>query len=91
VIVPEEISELERYGVEKIYSPQDGQRLGLQGMIDDMIARCAEGARAAEAVGQSPVGEWVDEFSKRGLPRFDSRGDAGGGGWRGRGCRAKSV
>ncbi|MFM0056675.1 methylmalonyl-CoA mutase family protein [Paraburkholderia phytofirmans] len=63
VIVPEEIAELERYGVEKIYSPQDGQRLGLQGMIDDMIARCAEGARAAEAVGQSPVGEWVDEFS----------------------------
>ncbi|MFM0221489.1 methylmalonyl-CoA mutase family protein [Paraburkholderia dipogonis] len=78
VIVPEEIAELERYGVEKIYSPQDGQRLGLQGMIDDMIARCAEGARAAEAAGQSPVGEWADELSKRGLPRFDSRGDAGG-------------
>jgi methylmalonyl-CoA mutase len=49
VIVPEEIAELERYGVEKIYSPQDGQRLGLQGMIDDMIARCAEGARAGAA------------------------------------------
>ncbi|MFM0556128.1 cobalamin-dependent protein, partial [Paraburkholderia sediminicola] len=78
VIVPEEIAELERYGVEKIYSPQDGQRLGLQGMIDDMIARCAEGARAAEVAEQRPVGEWVDEFSKRGLPRFDSRGDAGG-------------
>jgi methylmalonyl-CoA mutase len=49
VIVPEEIAELERYGVEKIYSPQDGQRLGLQGMIDDMIARCAEGARGGAA------------------------------------------
>ncbi|MGF6775990.1 fused isobutyryl-CoA mutase/GTPase IcmF [Paraburkholderia sp. GAS334] len=41
VIVPDEIAELERYGVERIYSPQDGQRLGLQGMIDDMMARCA--------------------------------------------------
>ena len=77
VIVPEEIAELERYGVEKIYSPQDGQRLGLQGMIDDMIARCAEGARAAMANGQTRVGEWVVELSARALPRFDSRADAG--------------
>ncbi|MFM0512041.1 methylmalonyl-CoA mutase family protein [Paraburkholderia sp. RL17-373-BIF-A] len=56
VIVPEEIAELERYGVEKIYSPQDGQRLGLQGMIDDMIARCAEGARVSAAdVANAPT------------------------------------
>ena len=46
VIVPQEIAELEQYGVTRIYSPQDGQKLGLQGMIDDMIARCAEAARA---------------------------------------------
>jgi methylmalonyl-CoA mutase len=39
VIVKEEIDELEAYGVERIYSPEDGQRMGLQGMIDDMIAR----------------------------------------------------
>jgi len=76
VIVPEEIAELERYGVEKIYSPQDGQRLGLQGMIDDMIARCAEGARAAAASGVSPVGAWVAELSEHGLPRSDSHDDA---------------
>ncbi|NKJ50773.1 methylmalonyl-CoA mutase [Burkholderia sp. SG-MS1] len=63
VIVPEEIAELERYGVEKIYSPQDGQRLGLQGMIDDMIARCAEGARAGIVAGQTPVGEWLADLS----------------------------
>src|ERR1700758_4583900 len=42
VIVPEEIAALERDGVEKIYSPHDGQRLGLQGMIDDMIGRCRD-------------------------------------------------
>ena len=39
VIVPAEIRELEDYGVARIYSPEDGQRMGLQGMIDDMIAR----------------------------------------------------
>jgi methylmalonyl-CoA mutase len=41
VIVPEEIAELEGYGVEKIYSVEDGQRLGLVGMIRDMLARGA--------------------------------------------------
>ncbi|MDX1707850.1 MAG: methylmalonyl-CoA mutase family protein, partial [Desulfobacterales bacterium] len=38
VIVPDEIAELERYGVTKIYSPEDGARLGLQGMINHMVA-----------------------------------------------------
>ena len=38
VIVPEEIRELEDYGVTRIYSPEDGQRLGLQGVIDDMLS-----------------------------------------------------
>ncbi|MGV2292707.1 methylmalonyl-CoA mutase family protein [Trinickia sp. YCB016] len=46
VIVADEIHELQRYGVERIYSPQDGQRLGLQGMIDDMIARASKSPRA---------------------------------------------
>src|SRR5678816_2759488 len=40
VIVPEEIDELQRYGVARVYSPQDGQRMGLQGMINDMLTRC---------------------------------------------------
>ena len=44
VIVPEEIKQLEAYGVERIYSPYDGQNLGLVGMIDDMIERCSLGA-----------------------------------------------
>jgi methylmalonyl-CoA mutase len=39
VIVKHEIAELQEYGVERIYSPEDGQRMGLQGMINDMIAR----------------------------------------------------
>ncbi len=39
VIVPEEIKELENHGVTRIYSPEDGQKMGLQGMISDMIER----------------------------------------------------
>ena len=39
VIIPDEIREMESYGVERIYSPQKGQEIGLQGIIDDMIAR----------------------------------------------------
>ena len=39
VIVPAEIDELQDYGVARIYSPEDGQRMGLQGMINDMLAR----------------------------------------------------
>ncbi len=38
-IAPDEVCELEAYGVEKIYRPEDGQRLGLEGMTDDILAR----------------------------------------------------
>jgi isobutyryl-CoA mutase len=37
VIVHEEIAELHAYGVARIYTPEDGRRMGLQGMIDDMM------------------------------------------------------
>ncbi len=40
VIVPTEIRELQDYGVARIYSPEDGQRMGLAGMIADMVRRC---------------------------------------------------
>jgi len=39
VIVPPEIRELQAYGVSRIYSPEDGQKMGLQGMIGEMIMR----------------------------------------------------
>jgi isobutyryl-CoA mutase len=39
VIVPHEIEALEQSGVERIYSPEDGRNLGLQGLIDDLLAR----------------------------------------------------
>ena len=40
VIVPPEIRELQAYGVSRIFSPEDGQRMGLQGMIGEMVMRC---------------------------------------------------
>ena len=40
VIVPPEIRELHSYGVTRIYSPEDGQKMGLAGMIGEMVMRC---------------------------------------------------
>src|SRR5664279_4421471 len=40
VIVAPEIRELQAYGVTRIYSPEDGQRMGLAGMIGEMVMRC---------------------------------------------------
>lgn len=39
VILPSEISELHEYGITRIYSPDDGRSLGLQGMINDLVQR----------------------------------------------------
>ncbi len=39
VIIPEEVQELQAHGVTRIYSPEDGQSMGLLGMIRDMIER----------------------------------------------------
>ena len=40
VIIPSEIAALQAYGVARIFSPQDGQQLGLARMINTMIERC---------------------------------------------------
>ncbi len=40
VIIPSEIAELEAHGVTKIFTPQDGQRLGLAAMINTLIEAC---------------------------------------------------
>ncbi len=39
-ILPEEIRELHLYGISKIYSPDDGRKMGLEGMIEDVIRQC---------------------------------------------------
>ena len=40
VILPEEIDQLHSYGVSRIYSPDDGRTMGLQGMINHLVAQC---------------------------------------------------
>lgn len=40
VILPTEIKELHTYGISRIYSPDDGRELGLQGMINDLVQQC---------------------------------------------------
>ena len=49
VIVPEEVRALHDYGIARIYTPEDGQRMGLQGMMDDVFER-ARGALDASAL-----------------------------------------
>ena len=39
-ILPSEIEELHRHGISRIYSPDDGRQMGLQGMINDLMAQC---------------------------------------------------
>ncbi|MES2838121.1 MAG: methylmalonyl-CoA mutase family protein [Bacteroidota bacterium] len=40
VILPTEIADLHNYGICRIYSPDDGRSMGLQGMINDMLSKC---------------------------------------------------
>ena len=39
VILPDEIRDLQAYGVTRIYSPDDGREMGLQGMINDLVKK----------------------------------------------------
>jgi methylmalonyl-CoA mutase len=63
VIVASEINELQAYGVNRIYSPQDGQRMGLAGMIGEMIMRCdqdlnAHAPKALSAIQGNSEAHW---------------------------------
>ncbi|RYY31685.1 MAG: methylmalonyl-CoA mutase [Chitinophagaceae bacterium] len=39
-ILPQEIAELQRYGISRIFSPDDGRRMGLEGMIEEVMRAC---------------------------------------------------
>ncbi|HRD64618.1 MAG TPA: cobalamin-dependent protein, partial [Candidatus Competibacter sp.] len=60
VIVPEEIHELHDYGVTRIFSPEDGQAMGLQGMIDHMLTICDTdpGQAAPKGLDIIKSGDW---------------------------------
>jgi methylmalonyl-CoA mutase len=63
-ILPEEIEELHNYGITRIYSPDDGRHMGLQGMINDVLEQC-----------DYPIGELLNGALK-GLDKQDSKGIA---------------
>ena len=56
-ILPEEVEELHAAGVARIYSPDDGRALGLQGMINDLLERCAEVDKSTAA--SAPIEELI--------------------------------
>ncbi|WP_417785442.1 methylmalonyl-CoA mutase family protein [Tenacibaculum sp.] len=58
VILPEEIKELMDYGITRIYSPDDGRELGLQGMINDLVQQ------SDFAIGDTLNGE-VDKLADK--------------------------
>lgn len=60
VIIPAEIKELEQYGVTKIFSPEDGMKLGLDGMAEFMIKKAKERAL------QSDTAKLIETIEKRG-------------------------
>lgn len=55
-ILPTEIEALHAVGIDRIYSPDDGRELGLQGMINDLLARSDRPRRAAE--------DWPEHLSR---------------------------
>ncbi len=75
VIVAAEIKELQDYGLARIYSPEDGQKMGLQGMINDMLARCdfdvarhapkklppGDARALAQVISALELGEYADQ------------------------------
>ncbi|WP_024870119.1 methylmalonyl-CoA mutase family protein [Pseudoxanthomonas suwonensis] len=52
-ITPEEIRELEAYGVERIYHPNDGMKMGLVEMIEDVVARALRARESSFVTGDS--------------------------------------
>lgn len=63
VIIPREIKELHDYGIARIFSPEDGRLLGLQGMIDLMIKECDFPTITAATVPQNLTNIKVDDVN----------------------------
>jgi len=62
-ILPEEVEELHAAGVARIYSPDDGRALGLQGMINDLLERCAEVDKSEAA--SPPIEDLIEDLPAR--------------------------
>ncbi|WP_304517437.1 methylmalonyl-CoA mutase family protein, partial [Cecembia rubra] len=62
-ILPEEIKELHEYGISRIYSPDDGRAMGLQGMINDLVQK------SDFPVGQNVKSSVLDKADKSSIAR----------------------
>jgi len=61
-ILPQEIEELQNYGITRIYSPDDGRKMGLEGMIEDVIRQCdfPLNGDPKNFSSELKLGEWKD-------------------------------
>jgi len=59
-ILPAEVEELHRYGITRIYTPDDGRAMGLEGMIEDVLRQCREINLDNSWNGKIPLGEIKD-------------------------------
>jgi methylmalonyl-CoA mutase len=75
-ITPQEIRELEAYGVERLYHPSDGMKLGLVEMIEDVMARTRR-AREAAAARRGPAWALPDPGDELAVGRLLSAVEAG--------------
>src|SRR5204863_1749206 len=57
-ILPSEIEELHSYGITRIYSPDDGRHMGLEGMIEDVVHQCDVPAAPSKS---PPTGETLKD------------------------------
>lgn len=65
-ILPSEIEELHAYGIDRIYSPDDGRELGLQGMINDLIMKCDFSTYRAQPIAQAVLADGeLEEITDR--------------------------
>ncbi len=62
-ILPSEIEELHQYGITRIYSPDDGRKMGLEGMIQNVIDECAE-VKMPGVTHTSEIPKGITESSK---------------------------
>ena len=74
-ITPEEIRELQAYGVERIYHPNDGMKMGLLEMIEDVVARAGKARDAAARNDEAGAPSIEDEI---GIGRVLSELEDGG-------------
>jgi methylmalonyl-CoA mutase len=74
-ILPDEIDELHAYGITRIYSPDDGRTMGLEGMIEDVIRQCDFDVATLPLATQTPVLDEVKDI--RIIARLISQAEAG--------------